>query len=183
MTFEKFPILQTERLVLRQMVAADAESVFAFRSDREVQRYNGGAIHRLEQASELIQEITDDYRKGVGLEWGVTRRGDDSVLGIFGYTHWSDEHQRAEIGYCLHRGHWRQGIAQEAMRAILTFGFGTMGLNRIHACPWADNIASVRLLEKLGFHHEGTLRDEYWQDGRFHDERAYALLRREFVAR
>ena len=55
-----------------------------------------------------------------------------------------------------------------------------MDLNRIHACPWAENVASVRLLEKLGFRREGVLREEHWEEGAFHDEALYALLRREY---
>ena len=59
-------------------------------------------------------------------------------------------------------------------------GFEGMDLHRIHACPWAENVPSVRVLEKLGFRREGTRRDEYWADGAFHDEALYALLRPEY---
>ena len=116
------------------------------------------------------------------LEWGVTMPGgSDTVLGIMGYANWSQVHRRAEIGYCLRRDHWRRGIAEEALRTIIQFGFQSMNLNRIHACPWVENIASVRLLEKLGFQREGVLRDEYWEDGAFHDEALYAILRSEYL--
>ena len=116
------------------------------------------------------------------IEWGVTLQGgDDTVLGIFGYANWSQIHRRAEIGYCLRRDYWRQGIGLEALSAIIAFGFQAMDLNRIHACPWVENVASVRLLEKLGFRREGVLRDEYWEEGAFHDEALYALLRREYL--
>jgi [ribosomal protein S5]-alanine N-acetyltransferase len=63
----------------------------------------------------------------------------------------------------------------------MEYGFDAMDLNRIHACPWSENLASVRLLETLGFQKEGVRRDEYWENGVFHDEALYALLRREYA--
>jgi [ribosomal protein S5]-alanine N-acetyltransferase len=180
---QTFPHLQTKRLLLREIILEDAPAVFAFRSDPEVQRYNGGALTHLDQASELIAQLAAGYRQQTMLEWGVTLQGgDDTVLGLFGYANWSQLHRRAEIGYCLRRDYWRQGIGCEALRTIMAFGFHAMDLNRIHACPWSENAASVRLLEKLGFQREGLLRDEYLKDGAFHDETLYALLRREYLS-
>lgn len=182
-TLEDFPHLQTKRLLLRQITLEDAPAVFQFRSDPEVQRYNDGVMSRLEQAKDLITKLANGYREQTMLEWGVTlQEGDDTVLGIFGYANWSQVHLRAEIGYCLRRDYWRQGIGEEALRAIIAFGFQAMNLNRIHACPWTENVASVQLLEKLGFQREGVLREEYWEEETFHDEALYALLRREYLA-
>ncbi len=180
-TPEDFPHLQTDRLLLRQITLEDAPAVFQFRSDSEGQRYNGGALTRLDQASRLIAQSAAGYRKRTRIEWGVTLQGDDDIVrGLFGYTHWSQSHRRAEIGYCLRRDYWRQGIGREALDAILAFGFHAMNLNRIHACSRVENVASVRLLEKLGFAREGVLRDEFWEEGAFHDEALYALLRRDY---
>ena len=179
---QNFPLLHTKRLLLREITSEDTLAVFEFRSDPEVQRYNGGVLIHLDQASELIAQLAARYRQMTMLEWGVTLQGgDDAVIGLFGYANWSQVHRRAEIGYCLRRDYWRQGISWEALRAIVAFGFHEMDLNRIHACPWAENFASVRLLEKLGFQREGVLRDEYWEDGAFHDEALYALLQHEYL--
>jgi ribosomal-protein-alanine N-acetyltransferase len=178
-----FPRLETERLVLRRLSLDDASAVFAFRSDPEVQRYNGGALTRIEEAADLITLFETGFRERTRIEWGVTLRGaDDTVIGDFGYAHWSQIHRRAEIGYCLARDYWRRGIASEALQAIVAFGFHAMALNRIHACPWTENVASVRLLEKHGFQKEGVRRDEFWNEGAFHDEALYALLRRESLS-
>lgn len=175
-----FPTLKTDRLLLREIVPEDAPAVFAFRSDPEVQRYNGGAITRIDEAAALIEELAAGYRQRTIVEWGVTLHGEAAVLGLFGYANWAQGNRSAEIGYCLHRRYWRRGIAHEALTAIIAFGFDEMGLNRIHACPWSENIASCRLLEKLNFVREGVRRDEYWAEGAFHDEALYSLLRREY---
>ena len=180
---ENFPLLRTERLLLREITLEDAPAVFAFRSDPEVQRYNGGVLTRLEQAADLIRQLAAGYQEQTMLEWGVTLQGGDgSVIGLFGYANWAQIHRRAEIGYCLRSDHWRQGIGSEALHAIIAFGFDSMDLNRIHACPHLENVASTRLLEKLGFQWEGVLREELWEDGAFHDEALYALLRREYLS-
>lgn len=179
-----FPVLQTKRFLLRQITLEDTAAVFAFRSDPLVQRYNGGALTQLEQAADLIGELTTGHEANTIREWGVTlKEGDGSVLSLFGYANWALEHRRAEIGYCLHRAYWRQGLALEALTAILAFGFHTMDLHRIHACPHAENEASVRLMEQLGFVREGVLREELWEEGAFHDLALYALLQREYFAR
>ncbi len=177
---QNFPLLQTKRLLLREIVPEDASAVFAFRSDPEVQRYNGGVLTHLDQASDLIAQLAAGYGQQTMLEWGVTLQGDDTVLGIFGYANWSQLHRHAEIGYCLARAYWRQGIAWEALQAIIAFGFEGMDLNRIFAYPLVKNSASLRLLEKLGFQQEGVRREELWVDGAFHDEALFALLRREY---
>ncbi len=183
MAFETFPVLQTERLLLRRITQEDVHAVFQFRSDVEAQRYNEGAITRLEQASELIARLEEGYQNRTMVEWGVTLKGgDETVIGLMGYANWSQQNRRAEIGYDLRRDYWGQGIASEALTTILAFGFGVMDLNRIHACTWVENVASVRLLERLGLRLEGVLRDEYWEADAFHDEAHYALLRREYEA-
>jgi ribosomal-protein-alanine N-acetyltransferase len=181
MDVKPFPRLLTGRLVLREIVPEDASAIFHFRSDPEVQRYNGGPIAELRQALELIEELAEGYRAGTTLEWGVTLKGgEERVIGIIGYANWDARTRQAEIGYCLAKEYWRRGIATETMNAIIAYGFDAMKLNKIHACPWAENAASVGLLEKLGFFREGVRRDEYWADGAFHDEALYSMLRREY---
>ena len=178
---DDFPILETPRLRLRRFTYADVPALFEFRSDPEVQRYNGGPMASPDEAVALIAHLDAGFLDRTQLPWALTlREGDDQDLGLFGFANWSVEHRRAEIGYCLHRDFWGQGLALEALTAIVAFGFGPMNLNRIHACPWVENVASTRILEKLGFRLEGVMRDEFWQNDAFHDEAHYALLRREF---
>jgi len=104
------------------------------------------------------------------------------VIGLFGIHHWNKYHRRAEMGYDLNRAYWGQGIASEALRAIIQFGFEQLNLNRIYAGTIADNHESVCLLERLGFEREGTRRGFSWEDdGTFHDGAMYGLLRDEFI--
>ncbi|CAN5535593.1 hypothetical protein BH11ARM2_BH11ARM2_31510 [soil metagenome] len=132
------------------------------------------------EAVRMVGDIHAGYARRVSTHWGVTVAPDDVAVGLFGYGSWSQEHRRAEIGYCLHRDYWGQGFALEALMPLIAYGFREMGLHRIHACTWVENVASVRLLEKCGFRREGVLRDEYFFEGCFHDEAHYAMLDREF---
>ena len=109
--------------------------------------------------------------------WAVTLRGRSGVVGGVDLHQWNRFHRRAEIGYSLARAWWGQGIASEAVRAVLDFGFSRMRLHRVTAMTIADNHRSVRMLERLGFRREGTRREYSWEeDGTFHDSAIYGLL-------
>lgn len=179
-----FPVLTTERLTLRQLQQSDAADVLVFRGDWEVQKYNGRVFQNVKEVQTLIEELHDEFRALTGVSWAVTLTDDGAVLGLFGLHHWSKYHRRAEVGYDLARTHWGKGIASEALRAIIQFGFERMSLHRIYASTIADNHRSVRLLERLGFQREGTKRQHSWEeDGAFHDSAMYGLLRQEYLIR
>lgn len=179
--FSSFPVLTTERLTLRKPLMADAEDVLVFRGDAYVQRYNSEPIASIKEAEEQIIDAHAEYGRHEGIPWAVTFTDSETTLGHFGLYHWSHNHRRAEAGYDLARAYWGQGIATEALRAILHFGFTEMNLHRIYAGTIADNHESVRLLERLGFTLEGKKRESSWEDdGTFHDSAMYGVLRREF---
>jgi ribosomal-protein-alanine N-acetyltransferase len=179
--FSTFPVLRTERLTLRKLLRSDAPDVLVFRGDWEVQKYNGRVFQNVKEVEALIEELHTEYAAQVGINWAVTLTNRGTVLGLFSLHHWSKYHRRAEAGYDLARAYWGQGIASEALRAILRFGFEQLNLNRIYAGTIADNHESVRLLERLGFQREGTRRQHSWEEnGTFHDSAMYGLLRHEY---
>lgn len=181
--FSSFPVLETERLVLREVQMRDAADILIFRGDPVVQRFNSPVFRSVEEVQSLIKELRDEYKAQEGIAWGVTPRDHGRVIGLFGFHYWSKHHRRAETGYDMARAYWGRGIASEALRAIISFGFERMNLHRIYANTIADNHESVRMLERLGFQREGTRRESSWEDdGTFHDSAMYGLLRREFRA-
>lgn len=176
-----FPVLATERLVLREVRVSDAADVLVFRGDPVVQRFDDPVIHTEAEAVTFIHALHEEYRSGDGISWGVALAEQDIVVGAVGLHLWDRYHRHAEAGYGLARAYWGQGLASEALRAILRFGFEQMDLNRIYARTIADNHGSVRLLERLGFTREGTQRAHSWEDdGTFHDSAIYGLLASEF---
>jgi ribosomal-protein-alanine N-acetyltransferase len=138
-------------------------------------------IHTVAEAESFLKELQAEQDAHEGINWAVTLGGQDIVLGIFSLHHWDPYHRHAEAGYGLAQASWGQGIASEALRAIVQFGFEEMNLHRIYARTIADNHGSVRLLERLGFRREGTQREHSWEDdGTFHDSAIYGMLAREF---
>ena len=179
--FSGFPVLKTERLILRQARLADAPDVLVFRGDWEVQKYNGPVFKEIAEAQALIEELNAEFTEQEGICWAVVLKQNDRVVGLFGFHHWSHYHRRAEVGYDLARAYWGQGLASEALQAMIPFGFAQMNLHRIYAGTIADNHESVRLLERLGFQREGTKRQSSWEDdGTFHDSAMYGLLSNEY---
>ncbi len=181
--FKAFPVLETPRLRLRQITRADAEAVFRIRSDFEVTRYNTGAPYRqLDQAIQLIENITAAYGDHSEIRWGITLKDEaDELIGMIGYNYWIRADCRASVGYDLARAYWGHGLMPEALRAVVEFGFERMLLNRIEADAEGRNPASRRVLEKVGFRCEGIQREHFYADNGFHDLWLFGLLRREWA--
>jgi ribosomal-protein-alanine N-acetyltransferase len=174
--FAAFPTLTTERLLLREVQPTDAAAVLVSFGDPVVQMYNSPVLD-LNGVHELIMDIRKAYAAKESLVWGLTRQGDDTVMGMIGLWRWSRHHRRVELGYDLARVYWGKGYATEGVTAVLNFAFTQMNMNRVEAYTIADNHGSVRMLERLSFVREGTRRKHSWEDdGTFHDSAIYALL-------
>lgn len=182
--FGKFPILETPRLTLRELTQDDVDGVFAIRSDFEVTRYNTGlAYERLDQARDIIQAIRTGYTDGIELRWGITLKDKPTVIGMCGFNYWVRHDRRASIGYDLARIHWGKGLMTEAVQAMVKFGFEQMNLNRIEADADGRNPASARVLEKVGFKHEGIQNEQFYENGSFYNLHLFALLWREYLVK
>lgn len=176
--FTVFPRIETPRFILRQIQVDDAEALFTTFSDDVVMEFYGELEHwDVDESRELIEQQHNWYERREGIRWGITRKGEDEVIGSCGFHLFDGGFHRAETGYELRRAYWRQGIMTEAMTAILGFGFQEMGLHRIEAVVDDENERSKGLLRKLGFAYEGTLRQRYWFRNRYWDEHYFGLLR------
>jgi [ribosomal protein S5]-alanine N-acetyltransferase len=171
-----FPVIKTERLILREVTAEDAEDFFGLRSDKKVMQYIDRPLHKtIEDTNELIQSIEQLYHSGEGINWGITLKNSPRLIGTIGYYRMNKPHFRAEIGYLLHTEHQRKGIMTEAMKAILHYGFKEMKAHSIIADINPNNIASKMILEKNGFIKEAYFKESYYYDGRFLDSIIYTL--------
>jgi ribosomal-protein-alanine N-acetyltransferase len=180
--FGPFPLLESERLILRRLTRADADDVMRFKGDYAVTRYNGGQPYAdRTQALDLIDRLDTGYAERRSIAWGITLKPDDVVIGITGYKYWNRIDYRAAIGYDLAQTYWGRGLMPEAVRAILAFGFEQMALNRVEADADVANLASIRVLQKVGFQSEGFQMEQYYEDGAFHDIALFGLLRRHFL--
>lgn len=177
MTAVTVPELTTERLLLRAPELSDAPEVLVFRGDPAVQRFNDEPLQTVAEAATFIEFLRDEIAADQRRHWAIVF--EDTVVGLIGLHAWQQHHRRAELGYDMARTHWGRGIAFESARAVIEYGFGAMALHRIQAHTIADNHRSVRLLERLGFQREGTLREfSLEDDGAYHDSAVYGLLSR-----
>ena len=149
-------VKETDRWILREILPEDEEGMFALDSDPEVHRYLGNTlITTREQAILSITKIRDQYLQyGIG-RWAVIDRESGDFMGWSGlkYELAIRPDPYFDLGYRLRREHWGKGIATETSRFSLEYGFRVLGLDVIHAGAHIDNLASNRVLQKLGFQY------------------------------
>ena len=176
--FSPFPELQTERLLLRQLVKADAPEVLFMRSDEQVMKYIGKERAKtLEDAEKWVQVIQDALDTNEGITWAIALKEEPGkMIGTIGFWRLMKQHYRAEVGYMLHPAHWNKGIITEAIIQIIRYGFDVMKLHSIEGRINPENIASGVLLEKAGFVREAYFREDFCYEGVFTDTAVYSLL-------
>jgi [ribosomal protein S5]-alanine N-acetyltransferase len=174
----EFPRLETKNLILRETHLSDASAIFEiFNDDRVTQFHDLDTATRIEQVKFLIERRRDRFQKQEGIRWGIAKKQNDIIIGSCGYR--MENNFRGALGYELASAYWRKGIMNEALEAIIDWGFERLQFNRIEAMVMLDNIASKKLLEKLAFREEGILREYNFWKGKFHDLRMFSLLKKD----
>jgi ribosomal-protein-alanine N-acetyltransferase len=174
---ESFPVLQTERLRLREISVSDAPALFAIHSDAAwMQWYGVDPLLDLSQAKQLAELFAGWFAARTGFRWGIERVADRRLIGTCGLFRWNKSWHNCVIGYEVARDCSGHGYMCEALAPVLDFGFNEMALHRIQAETHPDNTASIRLAERLGFSFEGVHRGQAFWGGRFHDLNCYSLL-------
>lgn len=177
LSFSPFPILTTERLVLRQINESDVNEILFLRSDERVMRYIDKApAETLDDAYEFIRKIADLEEKADAVTWAICQKGDTKLIGTIVFWNIQKEHYRAEVGYNLHPDYWGKGIMQEALQVVLDYGFRVMKLHSIEANVNPGNAASIKLLERNNFVREAYFKENYYFNGKFLDTAIYSLL-------
>lgn len=150
-------ILETERLLLREFDEDDAEAFYPLVSNPDVLRFTldpSGGVNSVEQSLEMLRSRSmADYRKHGFGRLAVVEKASHQLIGFAGLKY-LEERGEVDLGYRLLPTHWGRGFATESSRAILQDGFTRLGLSRIIATVFPVNVASVRVLEKLGFAFE-----------------------------
>jgi RimJ/RimL family protein N-acetyltransferase len=174
-------MLRTDRLILREFVEDDWRAVHAFLSDPEVSRYCPFQPPTEEETREEIRKLIDGQRaKPPQYDFALVLRSTGTLIGLCRLTMRPDELRQGEILYLLNRRYWGQGYATEAARAVLGYGFEELGLHRVYATCRPANVASSRVMEKVGMQQEGHLRRHRWMKGTWQDSLLYAILEEEW---
>ena len=181
--------IETERLILRNILPTDVDGMFELDSDPKVHRYLGNnPITSKNQSEKVIQSVIKQYEEiGIG-RWAMVNKQTNEFIGwsglklntitLNGHTNFFD------VGYRIIRKFWGNGYATEALREIIKFGFsGSLpcgALNRIQGDTVPGNVASEAVLKKIGFKEEGLLRESGYWKGRFHDLNCFGLIKSEY---
>ncbi|PXY46588.1 GNAT family N-acetyltransferase [Flavobacterium hydrophilum] len=175
--FAPFPIVETDRLILRRITNDDVNEVFELRSNPETMKYIPRPLAKTtEDALEHIAMIEEKIATNNGINWGITLKDNLKVLGIIGYYRLQPENYRAEIGYMLLPEFHGKGIITEAVKRLITYGFNDLKLHSIEAVIDPENFASEKVLQKCNFIKEAHLKESEFYDGKFLDKVIYSLL-------
>ena len=149
-------VITTGRLVLRRPKPSDAAAKYSVSRDPEVNRYMDWLPHKsVSDATALVDGAASRWETGEEYSWVITVKPDDRAAGsvacrVRGHA--------VDLGYVLSREYWGRGYATEAAKAVFEWAARLEGVQRIWATCDVDNVASVRVLEKIGMSREGVLR-------------------------
>jgi [ribosomal protein S5]-alanine N-acetyltransferase len=179
--FKEFPVLQTERLLLREITSGDSQAIYDnFSDDRVTEYYDLETFTEISQADALIIKLNSGFKSHNQIRWAITLKPKDILIGTCGFHAIEKEHFKLEVGYELNPALWGKGIMHEALNAIFTYAFDEMGINRIEAFYDPENDRSRNALEKCGFIYEGTQRKRFFEKGKFVDAALSSLLKEDF---
>ena len=175
------PRLHTARLRLRPFEDADAGDLFALHTNASVLRYwDAPPWTDPMRAERFIAACQQMAEAGTGARLAVERADERMFIGWCSLNRWNPDHRSASLAYCFKDAAWGRGYATEAARELLRWAFDSLDLNRVQAETDTRNAASARVLEKLGFVREGTVREDCVVNGEVSDSWVYGLIRREW---
>jgi len=178
------PTIDAQRVRLRALSLEDADDMHPIYSDQATMKYWGVAPTKsIAETRQLVLRDLKAVEKGQALFWAIVLVESDKVIGKCTLWQFSERNLRAEVGYVLRREYWRGGLMTEALRAMLGYAFSTLGLHRLEADTDDNNVASLALLEKLGFEREGFFRERWLVSGNWQHSVMLGLLKPDWLKR
>jgi ribosomal-protein-alanine N-acetyltransferase len=173
-------ILETERMILRPVVPADADDIFAYSSEPNVGPSAGWKVHETMQET---LEVMDAFFLNNSEVFGMVLKSSGRLIGTVGFREDPKRHNPVcrMLGYAMSESCWGRGLMPEAAEAVVRYGFSELGLDLISAYCYPDNLRSSHVLEKTGLEYEGILHHgELRWDGVMKDEECYYLTRQRY---
>jgi ribosomal-protein-alanine N-acetyltransferase len=171
--------METERLQLRKRTRQIDNKVLSLSTNEQLGYLGFASIEELNiELNNIRKRLAGNNSDGI--KWDLLHKDSHDVIGNCGFHNWLVEHERAEIGYYLHEKYRGNGFMHEGLVMLIEYGFNKMNLNRIEAYISPDNFPSIKIIEKLGFTHEGILKEHYKFKNQIYDSRVYSLLKSEY---
>lgn len=179
--FHPFPQLETERLVLREVVDGDVDDLYEILGDPEVAKFDYFyPVNSIEEVKKIIERYKTELVVKEEITWGIALKESNRLIGTCCLGSFNEGARRAEIGYDVAQAHWGKGYATEALAAVVKYAFMEMDLNRIEATITPGNDASIKVLRKLNFVNEGIMRERDLIKGKLEDGVMMSKLKREY---
>ena len=177
--------IETERLVLRKFQYTDDEDMLKYWvSDPQIQSMYSEPVYTTKQdVKELLDKYISAYEKDNYYRWAILLKETGECIGQIAYFLVDSKNHFAEIEYCVGKNFQKKGLATEATKAVIQYGFDKINLHKVQICHNSINIPSRKVIEKCGFVYEGTLRDFFYIDGQYVDRLYYSILKDEFMSR
>ncbi|MDF2986637.1 MAG: GCN5-related N-acetyltransferase [Eubacterium sp.] len=177
-SFTPFPNLNTERLNLRQITDKDLNEFFILKSDERLLKQYDAKAKTYEGARRKLEELNSDISKNESITWGIILKNKNKLIGSICFWNISEEYSKAEIGYELMYDWQGKGIMQEAIKAVIDYGFHNMKLQLIEALPNPNHFNSIKLLEKNDFIRGANFTETDSSDGKIFIRVFYSLKNR-----
>ncbi len=174
-------LLTTQRLLLRPISLADKDEIFAYRSDKETNQYQGWIPETVADVETFISKVAE--KVNVPETWFqlvIIERTSDIIIGDIGIHFMDSENKQAEIGCTLNKAFQNKGYATEALKSVMDFLFHVLNKHRIIVSIDPENLSSIRLVERIGFRKEAHFKESLWINGKWMDDVIYALLEKDW---
>ena len=177
-----FPNLQSERLSFREINENDIPEVMELRGNADNMKFIPRPLVTNEaEALAHITMILDKRKENDAINWVITEKDSDSLIGIIGFFRTQHENFRSELGYMILPQHHGKGYVTEAIATVLSFGFNTLNLHSVNAIIDPNNFASEKVLQKNRFRKEAHFVQDFFWNNEFLDSAYYGLLKSEFL--
>jgi ribosomal-protein-alanine N-acetyltransferase len=177
-----FPNIKLRTTIMRKTKKKDLKGLLRVSLDPDVMKYYGTPpVKSMKDITREIKWFNKIYRKNEGIRWIIANKETDEYIGDIGFHNYSKQHRRIELGYKLSKEYRRKGIMTESIKRAMKFAFEKLKVNRIEALVGKDNLASIRLLLKLGYKKEGILRQYEKETKGFMDLIMFSILHEEFA--
>lgn len=180
--FLSFPILKSERLILRQCCLSDVDKFYELASNSELTKTIPWDYHKSkEETLSLVTSMQERYRMGKCYTWAIADISTNDFMGLISVVGVNTKNMQGVIGYWIGVPYWNKGYMTEAVKMVLEFCITILKLNRVRAEHYVINPASGRVMEKAGMKYEGLFRQSCFAKGIYQDCKIYAILRSDFA--
>jgi ribosomal-protein-alanine N-acetyltransferase len=177
-----FPVLETERLLLRKLEVSDSEDIFEYARVPEVAEFLIWNPHtKINDSLDFIQFAQEQFEAESSLIWGIELKAEKKLIGTIDLRGFNSIHRCGDVGYVISKKYWNKGFVTEAFKEIVRFGFTELNLNRIEAHCEHENAGSWKIMEKVGLSFEGTLREKVFFKEKFHSMKMHSILKRDWL--